>query len=60
MLRLFFFWCVPWIFSCIFKFSVPLSFFFFPSVQLDKKLLKAYFNDHPRENLPDFADKVLH
>ncbi|KAJ6390119.1 hypothetical protein OIU77_024353 [Salix suchowensis] len=25
--------------------------------KLDKKLLKAYFNDHPRENLPDFSDK---
>ncbi|KAH8517741.1 hypothetical protein H0E87_005598 [Populus deltoides] len=27
--------------------------------KLDKKLLKAYFNDHPRENLPDFADKYI-
>ncbi|KAG6785304.1 hypothetical protein POTOM_011034 [Populus tomentosa] len=28
--------------------------------KLDKKLLKAYFNDHPYENLPDFADKMEH
>ncbi|KAJ6956384.1 hypothetical protein NC652_007458 [Populus alba x Populus x berolinensis] len=27
--------------------------------KLDKKLLKAYFNDHPHENLPDFADKYI-
>ncbi|KAJ6686987.1 AMINOPEPTIDASE (DUF3754) [Salix purpurea] len=27
--------------------------------KLDKKLLKAYFNDHPRENLPDFSDKYI-
>ncbi|KAI3666074.1 hypothetical protein L6452_44712 [Arctium lappa] len=27
--------------------------------KLDKKLLKKYFADHPRENLPDFADKYV-
>ncbi|KVH87850.1 hypothetical protein Ccrd_024840 [Cynara cardunculus var. scolymus] len=27
--------------------------------KLDKKLLKKYFAEHPKENLPDFADKVL-
>ncbi|CAK7325997.1 unnamed protein product [Dovyalis caffra] len=28
--------------------------------KLDKKHLKTYFVDHPHENLPDFADKLLH
>ncbi|KAJ6880222.1 hypothetical protein NC652_033538 [Populus alba x Populus x berolinensis] len=27
--------------------------------QLDKKLLKTYFADHPHENLPDFSDKYI-
>lgn len=27
--------------------------------KLDKKLLKRYFEEHPRENLPDFADKYV-
>ncbi|XP_052188503.1 uncharacterized protein LOC127798901 [Diospyros lotus] len=27
--------------------------------KIDKNLLKRYFAEHPRENLPDFADKVL-
>ncbi|KAF8013066.1 hypothetical protein BT93_I1055 [Corymbia citriodora subsp. variegata] len=27
--------------------------------KLDKKLLKGYFAEHPRENLPDFADKYV-
>lgn len=27
-------------------------------LQLDKKLLKRYFEEHPHENLPEFADKV--
>ncbi|CAK7348124.1 unnamed protein product [Dovyalis caffra] len=27
--------------------------------KLDKKLLKKYFDDHPHENLPDFADKYV-
>ncbi|KAJ6680338.1 AMINOPEPTIDASE [Salix purpurea] len=27
--------------------------------KLDKELLKTYFADHPRENLPDFSDKYI-
>ncbi|KAI6700893.1 hypothetical protein NL676_015217 [Syzygium grande] len=27
--------------------------------KLDKKLLKRYFAEHPRENLPDFSDKYV-
>ncbi|KAL0351212.1 UNVERIFIED_CONTAM: hypothetical protein Sradi_4270400 [Sesamum radiatum] len=27
--------------------------------KLDKKLLKRFFESHPRENLPDFADKYI-
>ncbi|KAI3409174.1 uncharacterized protein J3R85_019721 [Psidium guajava] len=27
--------------------------------KLDKKLLKRYFAEHPKENLPDFADKYV-
>ncbi|CAI9777224.1 unnamed protein product [Fraxinus pennsylvanica] len=27
--------------------------------KLDKKLLKRYFEEHPRENLPDFSDKYV-
>ncbi|KAI3503658.1 hypothetical protein L1887_32105 [Cichorium endivia] len=27
--------------------------------KLDKNLLKRYFSEHPRENLPDFADKYI-
>jgi len=27
--------------------------------KLDKKLLTKYFKEHPHENLPEFADKVL-
>ncbi|KAK1369797.1 Aminopeptidase [Heracleum sosnowskyi] len=27
--------------------------------KLDKKLLKKYFDEHPHENLPDFADKYI-
>ncbi|XP_051140249.1 uncharacterized protein LOC127257819 [Andrographis paniculata] len=27
--------------------------------KLDKKLLKSYFDSHPQENLPDFADKYV-
>ncbi|XP_024962723.1 uncharacterized protein LOC112502934 [Cynara cardunculus var. scolymus] len=27
--------------------------------KLDKKLLKKYFAEHPKENLPDFADKYV-
>ncbi|KAF5725593.1 Disease resistance protein [Tripterygium wilfordii] len=27
--------------------------------KLDKKLLKRYFAEHPKENLPDFADKYI-
>lgn len=27
-------------------------------MQLDRKLLKKYFAEHPHESLPEFADKV--
>lgn len=27
--------------------------------KLDKSLLTRYFKEHPQENLPNFADKVL-
>jgi len=53
-----FFVRIPWICSFIFKSSCSTILFF--AVQLDKKLLKTYFADHPHENLPDFSDKVLH
>ncbi|KAL0344197.1 UNVERIFIED_CONTAM: hypothetical protein Sangu_1307100 [Sesamum angustifolium] len=31
----------------------------FEDLMLDKKLLKRFFESHPRENLPDFADKYI-
>ncbi|KAJ6873674.1 hypothetical protein NC651_032510 [Populus alba x Populus x berolinensis] len=52
-----FFVRIPWICSFIFKSSCSTILFF--AVQLDKKLLKTYFADHPHENLPDFSDKYI-
>ncbi|KAK9052295.1 hypothetical protein SSX86_028924 [Deinandra increscens subsp. villosa] len=36
--------------------NLPIS---VDETKLDKNLLKRYFKEHPQENLPDFADKVL-
>ncbi|OMO50352.1 hypothetical protein CCACVL1_30493 [Corchorus capsularis] len=31
----------------------------FDESKIDKTLLKRYFPEHPQDNLPDFADKVV-
>ncbi|CAI9277264.1 unnamed protein product [Lactuca saligna] len=39
-----------------YRLNLPIS---VDESKLDKKLLKRYFSEHPRENLPDFADKYI-
>lgn len=45
--------------SIFMSFTFPDPEYCFCWVQLDKKLLKNYFAEHPQPNLPDFADKVV-
>nr|KAJ0217212.1 hypothetical protein LSAT_V11C300143470 [Lactuca sativa] len=39
-----------------YRLNLPIS---VDESKLDKNLLKRYFSEHPRENLPDFADKYI-